>query len=340
MTVMITGGAGYIGSHCCVTFLEAGFDLVVVDTFENSSRESLRRVAEICGRSVAIETVDVRDQTGLERILRQYDCTSVVHFAGLKVVGESIDLPLDYYDVNVVGTYRLVSAMRACGVHTLIFSSSANVYGEPVSLPLDETHRTAPMSPYGRTKLIVETMLQDVAASDPAWRIAALRYFNPVGAHESGLIGESPLIVPTNLMPIICQTASGQRPSLSVFGTDYDTPDGTGIRDYIHVVDLVEGHLAAHRHLAAAPDGPNCLTFNLGTGEGYSVLEMIRAFERASNRTIAYESAERRPGDVAVSFADTGLAERTLRWTAARGLDAMCRDTWNWVCKNPTGYRA
>lgn len=338
MTVLITGGAGYIGSHCCVAFLQAGHDIVVVDNMSNASQVSLERVAAITGAKVSLETADIRDQSRMEEILKQYRCTAVVHFAGLKAVGESTRIPLAYYDNNVVGTHRLLSAMANCGVKQMIFSSSATVYGDPQFLPLTEDHPTSAVNPYGRTKLMIEEMLRDVAASDPSWRFGILRYFNPVGAHESGLVGEDPQGIPNNLMPFITQVADGRRKELSVFGNDYDTPDGTGIRDYIHVIDLVEGHLRAHEVLGSGSAPSNCFAVNLGTGNGYSVLEMVKAFERASNRQIRYSIAPRREGDVAQCFANTEFAEKLLNWKAERGLEDMCRDTWNWVCKNPRGY--
>ncbi|MEP4030531.1 UDP-glucose 4-epimerase GalE [Roseibium polysiphoniae] len=338
MTILITGGAGYIGSHCCVTFLEAGHDVVVVDNLSNSRSESLKRVEAITGQTVKYELADIRNRSALEDIMTRYKCTAVVHFAGLKAVGESVAKPLEYYENNVIGTHSLLSAMETVGVHRLIFSSSATVYGEPQFLPLTESHPTGPVNPYGRTKLMVEEMLRDLAASDPKWRFTILRYFNPVGAHSSGLIGENPLGIPNNLMPFITQVADGRREQLSVFGDDYDTTDGTGIRDYIHVVDLVEGHLKAHEALANLTDADNCLTVNLGTGNGYSVLQMVKAFERSSNRSIPYTIAPRREGDVAECFADTSKADEKLSWTAQKDLEAMCHDTWNWVCKNPKGY--
>jgi len=338
MTVLITGGAGYIGSHCCVAFLEAGYDIVVIDNLSNSSNVSLQRIEAITGRKVPCEIADIRDQSKLEEILEKYKCSAVVHFAGLKAVGESTQMPLAYYENNVVGTHRLLSAMVNTGVKQMIFSSSATVYGEPQFLPLTEDHPTSAVNPYGRTKLMIEEMLADVAASDPAWRFGILRYFNPVGAHLSGQIGENPLGIPNNLMPFITQVADGRREQLSVFGNDYDTRDGTGIRDYIHVTDLVDGHLRAHEVLASGSAPSNCFAVNLGTGNGYSVLEMVRAFERASNKEIRYAFAPRRDGDVAECYADTELAEKVLDWKAERDLDAMCRDTWNWVCKNPRGY--
>ncbi len=340
MTVLITGGAGYIGSHCSVAFLEAGYDIVVVDNLSNASDVSLQRIEAITGRKVVSEIADIRDQNKLEEILEKHKCHAVVHFAGLKAVGESTKMPLAYYENNVVGTHRLLSAMSNCGVKQLIFSSSATVYGEPQFLPLTEDHPTSAVNPYGRTKLMIEEMLSDVAASDPAWRFGILRYFNPVGAHLSGQIGENPLGIPNNLMPFITQVADGRREQLSVFGNDYDTRDGTGVRDYIHVTDLVEGHLRAHEVLASGSAPSNCFAVNLGTGNGYSVLEMVRAFERASNKEIRYAFAPRRDGDVAECYANTELAEKVLDWKAERDLDAMCRDTWNWVCKNPRGYEA
>ncbi|MCX2722836.1 UDP-glucose 4-epimerase GalE [Roseibium salinum] len=338
MTVLITGGAGYIGSHCCVAFLQAGHDIVVLDNLSNATSISLDRIAEITGQKVVYEQADIRDQAKLETILKQHRCSAVVHFAGLKAVGESTKVPLAYYDNNVVGTHRLLSAMANCGVKQMIFSSSATVYGEPQFLPLTEDHPTRAVNPYGRTKLIIEDMLRDVAASDPSWGFGILRYFNPVGAHDSGLIGENPLGIPNNLMPFITQVADGRREQLSVFGNDYDTRDGTGVRDYIHVTDLVEGHLRAHEVLASGSAPSNCFAVNLGTGNGYSVLEMVRAFERASNKEIRFSFAPRRDGDVAECYANTELAHKVLNWKAERDLDAMCRDTWNWVCKNPRGY--
>ncbi|WP_422384020.1 UDP-glucose 4-epimerase GalE [Roseibium album] len=338
MTVLITGGAGYIGSHCCVAFQQAGYDIVVLDNLSNASSASLERIAAITGQKIAHEIADIRDQARLEQILRDYNCTAVVHFAGLKAVGESTKLPLVYYENNVVGTHRLLSAMANCGVRQMIFSSSATVYGEPQFLPLTEDHPTSAVNPYGRTKLVIEDMLRDVAASDPAWRFGILRYFNPVGAHHSGQIGENPLGIPNNLMPFITQVADGRREKLSVFGNDYDTRDGTGVRDYIHVTDLVEGHLRAHEVLASGSAPSNCFAVNLGTGNGYSFLEMVKAFERASNKEIRFSFAPRRDGDVAECYANTDQAEKLLDWKAEHDLDAMCRDTWNWVCKNPRGY--
>ncbi|MET1412229.1 UDP-glucose 4-epimerase GalE [Roseibium sp. HPY-6] len=340
MTVLITGGAGYIGSHCCVAFLQAGYDIVVVDNLSNSNRMSLERIEAITGQKIKCEIADIRNQDNLERILKAHNCEAVVHFAGLKAVGESTQIPLAYYENNVVGTHTLLSAMANSGVKQMIFSSSATVYGEPQFLPLTEDHPTSAVNPYGRTKLMIEEMLRDVAASDPQWRFGILRYFNPVGAHHSGQIGENPLGIPNNLMPFITQVADGRREQLAVFGNDYETRDGTGVRDYIHVTDLVEGHLRAHEVLASGSARSNCFAVNLGTGNGYSVLEMVKAFERASNKEIRFSFAPRRDGDVAECYANTELAEELLDWKAERDLDAMCRDTWNWVCKNPRGYEA
>lgn len=334
MSVLITGGAGYIGSHTCVLFLEAGHDVVVVDNLANSHAVSLERVAQIAGRRLHFEKCDIRDKDRLAQIVKTHRCESVVHFAGLKAVGESCEKPLAYYDNNVTGTLRLLEAMSECGVHKLIFSSSATVYGIPHYLPLTEAHPLCAINPYGRTKQMIEDILRDLCASDPRWSAMLLRYFNPVGAHESGLIGEDPLGIPNNLMPFIAQVASGRRDMLSVFGDDYDTPDGTGVRDYIHVMDLARGHLAAHDRLRET----GCRAVNLGTGTGYSVLEMVRAFERVSNAGIPYRIAPRRDGDVASCYADTALAQSALGWKAERGLEAMCADTWNWIRKNPNGY--
>ena len=334
MTVLVTGGAGYIGSHTAVELLTAGQDIVVVDNFDNSNPEALARVAAITGRTPVSEPGDIRDRAFMEDVLRRHDCTAVIHFAGLKAVGESNQMPLAYYDCNVNGTLRLLEAMAATGVRKLVFSSSATVYGEPQRLPLDEDHPLSATNPYGRTKLFIEEMLRDLSASDAAWRIVILRYFNPVGAHESGLIGEDPKGIPNNLMPLIAQVASGRRDRLNVWGSDYPTPDGTGVRDYIHVVDLAKGHLKALDRL----EKPGCTAINLGTGQGYSVLEVIKAFEHASNRKVEYEIAPRRPGDVAACYADPARAAEELGWSATMGLREMCRDMWHWQVKNPEGY--
>lgn len=334
MTILVTGGAGYIGSHTCVELLAAGEEVVVFDNFSNSNPEALRRVEQITGRTLAVVEGDIRDQPALEATLRRYDCRSVIHFAGLKAVGESAEKPLAYYDNNVIGTHRLLTAMQNCGVDTLVFSSSATVYGEPQRLPLTEDHPLSATNPYGRTKLFIEEMLRDFHAANPTWRIGILRYFNPVGAHDSGLIGEDPQGTPNNLMPFVAQVAVGRRGQLQVWGSDYPTADGTGVRDYIHVVDLAIGHLKALGRL----DGPQCFAVNLGTGIGYSVLDVVKAFEKASGRRIAYQIAPRRTGDVAACYADPTHADQFLGWKAERGLDVMCADTWNWQQNNPKGY--
>lgn len=302
--ILVTGGAGYIGSHTCVELLNAGHELVVFDNFSNSHPEALARVEKITGRKLNVVKGDIRDQGALEEAIRRFNCTAVIHFAGLKAVGESVEKPLDYYDNNVIGTHRLLQAMINCGVKTLVFSSSATVYGEPQFLPLTEQHPLSATNPYGRTKLVIEEMLRDLYRSDPSWRIGILRYFNPVGAHESGLIGEDPQGIPNNLMPFVAQVAVGRRECLKVWGNDYPTPDGTGVRDYIHVVDLAIGHLKALARLSE----PQCIAVNLGTGHGYSVLDVINAFAEASNRPVPYELALRRPGDVAACYADPSLA--------------------------------
>ena len=330
-TILITGGTGFIGSHTAVALLAAGRDVVLYDNLANSRREVVDRIAQIAGRVPRFVEGDVRDREHLARVLRETGSDGVIHFAALKAVGESVREALAYYDVNVGGTLALCQAMAAAEVRSLVFSSSATVYGDPASLPIREDFPRSTTNPYGASKLILEDMLADVAAADPRWRIARLRYFNPIGAHESGLIGEAPNGIPNNLLPYIAQVAWGQRERLSVFGGDYPTPDGTGVRDYIHVVDLAEGHLAALDYLAAHP---GLLTVNLGTGRGYSVLEMVRAFERASGRAVPYEIVARRAGDIAACYADPTLAHQLLGWSAQRDLDAMCRDAWRWQC-NP-----
>jgi len=335
--LLVTGGAGYIGSHACVELLRAGHEVVVVDNLCNSRREVLGRIERIAGRAVAFHECDVRDQDALRDVFRAHAVDAVLHFAGLKAVEESVARPLEYYENNVGGTLALCAAMRASGVHRLVFSSSATVYGDPDAVPVREDHPLRPANPYGRGKAMVESILRDLATADPAWKVVLLRYFNPVGAHESGLIGEDPSGVPNNLMPFIAQVAVGRREALNVYGNDYPTPDGTGVRDYIHVVDLARGHLAALEKLDAA-DG--VLTVNLGTGRGYSVLEVIEAFRRASGREIPYRIVARRPGDVAACYADTSLAARLLGWRAERDLVQMCRDAWRWQSMNPDGYTA
>ncbi|MCP1840105.1 UDP-glucose 4-epimerase [Bradyrhizobium sp. USDA 4524] len=333
--ILLTGGAGYIGSHIAVALLDAGLDVVAVDNLSNSNSASLERIRAICGRSVVFRHADIRNEEAIYQILRAHDVTAVIHLAGLKAVGESSAQPITYYDNNVVGTMRLVSAMTRASVKTLVFSSSATVYGTPAYLPLDEKHPVAPINPYGRTKYFIEEILRDLHRSDKDWRIAILRYFNPVGAHESGLIGEDPLDVPNNLLPIVAQVAIGRRPTVHVWGNDYDTPDGTGIRDYIHVVDLASGHLSALRQLRQ----PGLLTVNLGTGSGSSVMDVIRTFKEVSGRPIPHVIDQRRVGDVAICYADPTLAKNLLGWTSTRSLTQMCADHWHFQMKNPNGYR-
>ena len=327
MSILLTGGTGYIGSHAAVVMAQAGHDVVLFDNFCNSQPDVAKRIADIAGKHIPLVQGDVRDTELLISILQQHDVTAVMHFAGLKAVGESVQKPVEYYANNVQGTISLLQAMQATGARQLVFSSSATVYGEPQYLPYDESHPRAAINPYGRTKLQVEEILEDLAVSDPSWRIALLRYFNPVGAHESGLIGELPNGIPNNLMPFIAQVATGQRTQLSVFGGDYDTADGTGERDYIHVVDLVEGHRDAINWLSK---NAGCHAFNLGTGQGTSVLQMVKAFEQASGRPVPYQIAERRAGDLPAYYAKAGKAQSELGWQATRSLDDMCASTWNW----------
>jgi UDP-glucose 4-epimerase len=334
--IFVTGGAGYIGSHTCVELLEAGHDVTVFDNFCNSHRESLRRVARITGREVTVIEGDIRDRTALEAALRESGASQVIHFAGLKAVGESVEQPLRYYDNNVVGTVRLLEAMEATGVRSIVFSSSATVYGDPQKLPLTEDHPLSATNPYGQTKLVIENMLRELHRSNPAWRVAILRYFNPAGAHPSGLIGEDPQGIPNNLMPYVTQVAIGQREYLNVWGGDYATPDGTGVRDYIHVVDLARGHLKALEYLAAPP---GCVQVNLGTGKGYSVLDIVKAVAAASGREVPYRIAPRRAGDVAACYAEPALASQLLGWQAECGLTQMCEDAWRWQQGNPQGFR-
>ena len=336
--ILVTGGAGYIGSHTALALLQAGHAVVVLDNLCNSSAESLKRVAQLAGRAPAFVEGDISDRAVLDRLFAEHSVDAVLHFAGLKAVGESVAQPLRYYDNNVHGSQALLQAMAYAGVFNFVFSSSATVYGEPAQMPISEACPVGqPTNPYGRSKLMVEDMLRDVAASDPRWRIAILRYFNPVGAHKSGLIGEDPNGIPNNLLPYITQVAVGKLPELAVFGDDYSTPDGTGVRDYIHVVDLAEGHLKA---LEALETRTGAHVWNLGTGQGYSVLEMIRAFEAASVKSIPYRIAPRRPGDIATCYADPTKAERELGWRAHRGLDQMMQDAWRWQSMNPIGFKS
>jgi len=331
-TVLVTGGLGYIGSHTCTVLAEAGYRLVVVDNLSNSKPEVLERLRELTGAGIAFHKLDLRERAAIEGILPGIDC--VVHFAGLKAVGESVENPLLYYDNNVGGTIALLEAMAARGVKSLVFSSSATVYGDPERLPIPEGHALRPMNPYGKSKLMIEHLLADCAAADPAFRYAALRYFNPIGAHPSGRIGEDPRGIPNNLLPFVAQVAVKKLPALRVFGKDYKTADGTGVRDYIHVMDLARGHVAALRFLSKNKS----ITCNLGTGRGYSVLEVVKAFERACGRKVPVEFAARRPGDAAASYADASLAAKKLGWKAKLDIDAMCRDVWRWQSQNPDGY--
>ncbi|MEX5298689.1 UDP-glucose 4-epimerase GalE [Kocuria sp. CPCC 205292] len=338
MKILVTGGTGYIGSHTVLALLEAGHDVVVLDNLANSSRTSLERVEDLAGRSVeAFAEVDLLDPAALGALFAEHRPEAVIHFAGLKAVGESAEKPLWYYRTNVAGTLNLLDAMEAHGCRSIVFSSSATVYGAPEEMPLTEKQPMDAQNPYGRTKEHIEDMLVDLAAADPSWSVALLRYFNPVGAHESGRIGEDPTGVPNNLLPFIAQVAVGRREKLRVFGADYPTADGTGVRDYIHVVDLADGHLRALDHLARHG---GVHTWNLGTGRGYSVFEVHAAFERASGRSVPYEVVARRPGDAAVSYADPSTALAELGWSADRDLDTMCRDHWNWQRSNPEGYAA
>jgi UDP-glucose 4-epimerase len=336
MRLMVTGGAGYIGTHTCIELLKAGFEPVVVDNLSNSKTEAIRRVERITGKPLTFYQADIRDKSAMRDILVRHEIEAVIHFAGLKAVGESVAQPLLYYDNNVAGTVSLCEAMVEADVKRIVFSSSATVYGDPHTVPIQEDFPVgATTNPYGRSKFMVEDILRDLHASDPAWRIGLLRYFNPVGAHESGLIGEDPNGIPNNLMPYIAQVAVGRRPHLNVFGDTYATPDGTGVRDYIHVVDLALGHVAALRYLASH-DG--VLTVNLGTGQGYSVLEMARAFAEASGREVACRIAPPRAGDIACCYADPALAAKLLGWRAERDIAAMCADTWRWQSQNPNGF--
>ena len=327
MKILVTGGLGYIGSHTCVELIQAGHQPVALDNLSNTNVGVKDRVEKITGQSLPFIEADIRDRAAIERAFESDKFDAVIHFAGLKAVGESVAQPLRYYDNNVTGSIVLFESMAKAGVKTLVFSSSATVYGDPASVPIREDFPLSATNPYGRSKLHIEEMLRDLYKSDDSWSIALLRYFNPVGAHESGLIGESPNGIPNNLMPYIAQVAVGQRPSLSVFGSDYPTVDGTGVRDYIHVVDLSIGHVKTLDKLAT---GSGLLTYNLGTGHGQSVLEMVRAFEKASGKKVPYQLVDRRPGDVAACYADPAVAERELGWRAERGVEQMCVDTWRW----------
>jgi len=337
MAVLVTGGAGYIGSHTVLLMLEANMDVVVFDNLSNASFEALRRVEKLTGKKVAFVKGDIRDADTLQEVFDTYTIESVIHFAGLKAVGESVEKPLLYYENNVCGTNTLLDVMQRNGCKRMVFSSSATVYGDPATVPIKEDFPLKATNPYGRSKLMIEEILRDVYVSDNAWKIVLLRYFNPVGAHESGEIGEDPSGIPNNLMPYITQVAVGKRDKLHIFGNDYPTHDGTGVRDYIHVMDLAAGHLKA---LEKMENTEGVLAVNLGTGRGYSVLDMVQAFEKASGREIPYVFDPRRPGDIAVCYADPSYAKEVLDWEATRGLDEMCRDAWRWQSQNPQGYQS
>lgn len=335
MAILVTGGAGYIGSHTCVDLLEAGYEVIVVDNLINSKDESLKRVQEITEKSLTFYKVDLLDRESLEEIFKQHQIDSVIHFAGLKAVGESVSIPLHYYHNNITGTLVLCEVMQKFGVKNLVFSSSATVYGDPHTVPIVEDFPLSATNPYGRTKLMIEDILRDLHKSDNSWNVAILRYFNPVGAHISGRIGEDPNGIPNNLIPYVAQVAVGKLKELNVFGNDYPTKDGTGVRDYIHVVDLAQGHLKALEKLKS---NPGVVAYNLGTGCGYSVFEMANAFAKASGREIPYKVAARRPGDIAACYADPSKAKKELGWSAKKGIKDMCSDSWRWQSNNPNGY--
>ena len=333
--VLVTGGAGYIGSHTCIALHEAGYEFVVFDNFCNSSRESIKRVEKIIEKEIFLEEGDIRDKKALQRVFDKYKIDFVIHFAGLKAVGESVEKPLKYYDNNINGTISLCEVMQNNNCKKIVFSSSATVYGDPHTTPIKEDFPLSATNPYGRSKLFIEEILKDIYVSDNDWKIILLRYFNPVGAHESGLIGENPNGIPNNLMPFISQTAVGKRDFLSIFGGDYDTSDGTGVRDYIHVSDLANGHVKA---LNKIDDINDVLTVNLGTGNGYSVLDIVKAFEVASGKKINYKIVQRRAGDIAKCFADPSYAKVILGWSAKKDIKEMCEDSWRWQSNNPNGY--
>lgn len=337
MAILVTGGAGFIGSHTCVELLNAGYEIVVVDNYYNANPKSLERVKELTGKDFKSYECDIRDSEGMDKIFKENKIDAVIHFAGLKAVGESCQKPIEYYDNNIGGTLKLCDVMRNNGCKNIVFSSSATVYGMKNVSPLKETMKTGgTTNPYGTTKYMIEIILEDIYKSDNDWNVTLLRYFNPIGAHESGRIGENPSGIPNNLMPYITQVAIGKRPFLSVYGNDYDTPDGTCIRDYIHVVDLADGHVKAVNNILDGKKGVQI--FNLGTGKGYSVLDIVKAFSKAYGKELPYKIAPRRPGDLAVCFSDPTKAKEVLGWEAKRGIDDMCRDSWNWQSKNPNGY--
>jgi len=335
MSILVTGGAGYIGSHTCLELLQAKYEVVVLDNLSNSKVEPLRRVEALTGKSLIFEQTDLRDKAALEAVFERHTITAVIHFAGLKAVGESVSIPLHYYQNNVAGTLNLCEVMAQHQVYNLVFSSSCTVYGDPHAVPVKEDFPLSATNPYGRSKLMIEQILGDLHVSNSAWNIILLRYFNPVGAHASGQLGEDPNGIPNNLLPYISQVAVGRLEKLSIFGGDYPTQDGTGVRDYIHVVDLAFGHLKALQRLDA---DPGLVSYNLGTGQGYSVLEVLAAFEQASGKSIPYTIVERRPGDIAATYADPAKAKDELKWTAKRDLNRMCEDAWRWQSANPVGY--
>lgn len=334
--ILVTGGAGYIGSHTAILLIEAGYDIIIFDNFSNASEESIKRVEKIVNKEIILVKGDIRNKDDLHTVFTEHSIDAVIHFAGLKAVGESVQQPLAYYDNNINGTIVLCEVMAAHQCKSIVFSSSATVYGDPHTTPISEDFPLSATNPYGRSKLFVEEMLRDLYISDNAWNIVLLRYFNPVGAHESGTIGEDPNGIPNNLMPFIAQTAVGKRNCLSVFGDDYDTHDGTGVRDYIHVMDLADGHVKALNIIHALED---VMTINLGTGIGYSVLDMVKAFEKASGKEIPYSIAPRRSGDIAKCYADPQYAKEVLGWEAQKGIEAMCEDSWKWQSNNPNGYK-
>lgn len=336
MKILVTGGAGYIGSHTCVELLNENFDVVVLDNLSNSSEESLNRVRSITGKTLEFYKSDLLHKDQIEPIFQEHKIDGVIHFAGFKAVGESVEIPLQYFHNNITGTLNLLDVMTANNLKNIVFSSSATVYGDPDSLPIKEDFPLSAQNPYGRTKLMIEEILQDLYVSDPSWNIALLRYFNPVGAHHSGQIGEDPNGIPNNLVPFISKVAIGALDKLNVFGDDYDTPDGTGVRDYIHVVDLAKGHIKTLEKLFT---DPGVVIYNLGTGKGYSVLDMVKGFEKASQRQIAYQIVNRRPGDIAACWADPGKAKMDLGWEALKTITDMCADTWRWQKNNPNGYQ-
>ena len=336
-TILVTGGAGYIGSHTAILLIEAGYDIIIFDNFSNASRESVKRVEKLVNKPIIIVEGDIRNKNDLEKVFRSYTIDTVIHFAGLKAVGESVEKPLKYYDNNVYGTINLCEVMAKNNCKSIIFSSSATVYGNPASTPIDESFPTSATNPYGRSKLFIEEILRDLYISDNEWKIVLLRYFNPIGAHLSGTIGEDPSGIPNNLMPFISQTAIGKREYLSVFGDDYDTADGTGVRDYIHVVDLAQGHVKALEKIDSFKE---VIEINLGTGEGYSVLDVVKAFEKVTGVKVPYKIEPRRAGDIASCYADVSYAKQVLDWESTKTLEEMCADTWYWQKQNPQGYKS